>query len=305
LGFFIFVTIILVLVGIGVLIGIGIKVDDPQSGGGFVIGGTIVVGLLLLLAVTCFRSFHQVENGHIGIVKSFGSLVGTTEEGVVTTAPWQSLDEVSVKNELIQYDMTGDNAAVSKDSQAVFLLVQVNYRLNSADAVKLYRETGGDFVNRILDPAVYQNTKAVTARYKATDFPKNRDEIRRQIEEEIQNEVGEHGLQILNVSLKNVDFTDKLSQAIEQTVEAEQQAKRAQAQVLIKEAEARQLVAEAQGKAKAQRLQQRSLTKKYLQLRAIETLNPNVSVIICPPRSLCIPNSQLPAVGAVQEGEGK
>ena len=71
----------------------------------------------------------------------------------MTTAPWQSLEEVSVQNERRDYDMTGGNAAVSSDSQAVFLIVQVNHTLERGQAVALYRETGGHFIDRILDPA--------------------------------------------------------------------------------------------------------------------------------------------------------
>jgi regulator of protease activity HflC (stomatin/prohibitin superfamily) len=216
----------------------------------------------------------------------------------VTTAPWQSLEEVSVQNERRDYDMTGGNAAVSSDSQAVFLIVQVNHTLERGQAVALYRETGGHFIDRILDPAVFQNTKEVTAKFKAIEFAKNRERIRREIEVAIQEEVGEHGLRINNVSLKNVDFTEALSRAIEQTVEAEQQAKRAEAQVKIKQAEAEQAIATARGQATAQRLRQRTLTPLLVQQQAIEKLNPNVQVIICPPRTVCIPNTgPLPDTG--------
>jgi hypothetical protein len=38
--------------------------------------------------VTPLKSIDTVENGHIGILKQFGSLVGTTGEGFVTHAPW-------------------------------------------------------------------------------------------------------------------------------------------------------------------------------------------------------------------------
>jgi regulator of protease activity HflC (stomatin/prohibitin superfamily) len=264
--------------------------------------GAAVTTLIIWLAITGLKTMHAVENGHIGIVKQFGSLVGTTGEGLVTTAPWQSLDEVSVQNELKTYDMLGDNAAVSSDSQAVFLIAQVNYSLQREEAVPLYRETGGHFVERILDPAVFQNTKETTAAYKAIDFARNREKIRRQIQEAISSEVGRHGILINNVSLKNVDFTKALSAAIEQTVEAEQQAARERAKIEITEAEADQAfeqadgearanIKRAQGEATANRLRQRSLTPLLVQQQAIEKLNPKVQIIVCPPRTVCVPNT--------------
>lgn len=269
------------------------------------------------LGITALLSFHTVENGHIGIVKQFGSITGTTGEGLVTTAPWQNLSAVSVRNELRTYTMDdhseagGQGSAVSRDSQPVFLVVQVNYSLVRGGAVDLYRETGGQYVERILDPAVYQITKEITAKFKATEFAANREVIRQQIEEGLTKEVGTvrsaggttvDAIRVNNVSLKNVAFTEALSQAIEQTVEAEQQAKREQAKVQISEAVARQAIAEAsgvaranvvraQGEAKANRLRQQSLTPLLVQQLAIEKLNPNVQIIVCPPHTVCIPNT--------------
>jgi regulator of protease activity HflC (stomatin/prohibitin superfamily) len=276
-----------------------------------------------------------VENGHIGIKKQFGSLVGTTPEGFVNFPPWQSVDQVSVRNEIRTYHMDdrsggGDassGSAVSADSQPVFLDIQVNYSLVQAGAVDLYRETGGQYVQRILDPAVFQDVKEVTAKYKAIDFAKNREKIRLEIEEKLQGEVGRvttkdgkqlEAIRINNVALKNVDFTEALSKAIEQTVEAEQQAKREQARVQIVSAQADQAVALATGEklsaiqraqgtaqstliqaradATANRLRSRTLSPILVQNNAIEKLNPNVSVIICPPRTTCFPGVTNPPV---------
>jgi len=293
--FFVLSILALIVGAVVFLVGRAMTASNPTAPLGRLITVLAVIGTGLVLAlVIAFFTFHTVENGHVGIVKQFGSLVGTTDEGLVTTAPWQSLAEVSVQNEKRDYDMTAENSAVSSDSQAVFLIVQVNFSLEREKAVELYRETGGHFIERILDPAVFQNTKAVTARYKAIDFAKNRDRIRTEIETEIGKEVEPHGLTIQNVSLKNVDFTEALSKAIEQTVEAEQQAKRAEAQVKIKEAEADQLIAEARGQRRAQRLRQQTLTPLLIQQQAIEKLNPNVQVIVCPPRTVCIPNTFIP-----------
>jgi regulator of protease activity HflC (stomatin/prohibitin superfamily) len=289
------------------------KSENPDGLGGIVAVGSVVGAVALIVLLSVFKSFHQVENGHIGIVKQFGALAGTTGDGVATTAPWQSLDEVSVQNELKTYDMTQNNSAVSSDSQPVFLVVQVNYSLVRDKAVDLYKETGGHYVERILDPAVFQNTKAATASYKAIDFAKNREQIRLQIEEKLTAEVQPHGIQINNVSLKNVDFTPALSKAIELTVEAEQNAKAEEQKVKIAEAQANQKVATAQGEAdstlvqaradaqsvllkaqaeaKAKKLLKQQLTPLLVQQEAIQKLNPNVKVIVCAQNQDCVPQA--------------
>jgi regulator of protease activity HflC (stomatin/prohibitin superfamily) len=229
----------------------------------------------------------------------------------------ESLSQVSVQNEIRTYRMTESGegfigAAVSADSQPIFMDVVVDYSLVPDKAVALYRITGGHFVERKLDPAVPQLAKEVTANYKAIDFAKNRERIRQQIQQRLTHDLLPLGIRINTISLRNVDFTPALKEAIEQTVEAEQQAKRAQAQVATKEAEAKQAIAEAAGQAQAgieraqgeatanitrargeataNRLRKQNLTAAVLQHEAIDKLNPKVQVIVCPPRTICIPN---------------
>jgi regulator of protease activity HflC (stomatin/prohibitin superfamily) len=196
------------------------------------------------------------------------------------------------------------NSAVSSDSQAVSLIVQVNYSLDRGKAVDLYTETGGHYVERILDPAVFQYTKEDTAKYQAIQFAQNREKIRTEIEQKLSADVGKKGINIQNVTIKNVEFSRALTEAIEQTVEARQQAARAEAQVQIKRAEADQAIAVARGQAVAQKLRQKSLSPLYLQALAldnqrlaIEKLNENVRLIVCPPRTVCIPNSTVGTPG--------
>jgi regulator of protease activity HflC (stomatin/prohibitin superfamily) len=295
-----------VITGVAVVVALGsflaMSTAEFRTGGLLALIGTMViwVGATLLLV------FHTVDNGHIGIVKQFGSLVGTTGEGLVTTAPWQSIEEVSVQEEQNTYQMNnqegGAGTAVSSDSQEIGIVNQVRYQLQREKAVALYRITGGHYEERILDPAVFQNTKEVTARYKAIDFAKNREQIRREIEEAINEDTEPHGIVVKNVTIKNFTLSKLLNDAIEETIQAEQNARRSEAQVKIKEAEARQAIAAAEGVAKsnvtlargeatANRLRQQSLTPLLVQQQAIEKLNPKVTMIVCPPRTVCIPNT--------------
>ena len=280
-----------------------------------ILHATAVVGAVVLIAILfAVRSVTTIDPGHIGIKKQFGKLTGTTGNGWVFHNPVTNVVSVSVQNELRSYDMGENNSAVSSDSQPVYLTVQVNYSLERAGAVQLYQNTGGQYVERILDPAVYQDTKEVTAQYKAVEFAANREKIRKQIEQKLTLDVGKvkdeksgqliPAFRINSVALKNVDFTPALKKAIEDTVEANQNAKRAQAQVAIATAEAEQKVAtakgnrdaaiaEAEGQAQAQRLKQKTLTPELLTQQAIDKLNPNVQVIVCGEGKNCIPNAVL------------
>lgn len=304
MGYFIVVGILLLLGAVFFFGGRVAHAENPKGAGRLVSGISVVLVVVAILVITVLRSFHIVNNGYIGIVKSFGNLVGTTGSGKIMTAPWQTVDTVSVRNELRVYDMGQTNSAVSSDSQPVFLTVQVNYSLIPDKAVPLYVKTGGDYVNRILDPAVYQYTKEVTAEYKATDFAANREAIRVKIEKRLNESMKPQGVVVNSVSLKNVDFTPALKRAIEQTVEANQQAKRENARVQIVKAQADQAVAHARGQAEAtltqaradaeaNRLKNHTLTALLVQKAAIDKLNPNVKVIVCPLHTSCVPQAVL------------
>jgi regulator of protease activity HflC (stomatin/prohibitin superfamily) len=309
MGFFV-LAVILVLIGVGTFVGGRMAHTSNPSGAG---GLTSVVGPLiafvLLLILTVFFSVSTISPGNIGIKKSFGKLdAHTTSNGVVLHNPWTTVSSVSVQNTLKVYDMTENNSAVTSDSQPVFLTVQVNYQIKPQEARDLYQSTGGDYVNRVLDPNVFQFTKEVTAKYTATAFAQNREAIRREIEQRLGDAVGPQGIQINNVSLKNVQFTPALQAAIERTVESTQNAKREEAQVRVVQAQAAQKVAKAKGDAEAtltqaradassQRLKQRTLTPLLVQMAAIDKLNPNVSVIVCNQGQACIPNAVLATTG--------
>ena len=284
---------------------------------------TVVGSVAVFFLVTGFCMTDQVDTGHIGIKKQFGAVTGEpTGDSLVFHAPWQSIDQVSVQNEKRTFKMgdtgiqTGNNkvditggAAVSKDSQQISLFVQVNYRLDKDKAVQLYRETGGQYIPRVLDNAVFQETKAQTAKYSATEFAANRETIRQNIENALGDAVKPQGISILGVSLLDVGYSPGLTAAIERTVEANQKAKAAEAQVKVVEAQARQRIAQANGlatavvtearaKAKAQHLQQKTLTPLLVQQNAIDKLNPNVQVIVCPSHTSCVPQAVLQTANA-------
>lgn len=311
----IFLTVIIFLLAVPAIVVPRLRQARATGAGDQVLNGPItgtgspwiarilmIAGIFLLvvwLLVTAIRTVHVVQNGHIGIVKQFGAIVGTTSEGLVVTGPWQTLDPISVKTEKIVYNMTGDaggdslGSAVSKDSQPINLTVAVNYQVQRGGVVDLYRLTGGDFVSRIIDPAVPQEVKSITAEYKAIEFAQNRENVRTKAEAALDEVLSKQGIKVLNISFVNVGFSPEFDQAIEETQVAEQNAKREEARVRVSEAQADQAIAIANGDAKAQKIRAdaeayanrtvgASLTPEVLKIRAIEKLNDKVKVILLP-----------------------
>jgi prohibitin 2 len=163
----------------------------------------------------------------------------------------------------------------------------------------------------IVDARVPQVFKEVTATYQTQEITAQREQLREKTRTRLALELAPYDIKVVDVFVTNLGFSQVYTDSIEAKQKQVQDAQRAQARVAQVEAEARQKVAAAEGEAKANvarargestanRLRQRSLTPLLIQQQAIEKLNPNVQVIICPPQTVCVPNSFVP----VESGNG-
>lgn len=260
--------------------------------------GSIVLFCVLFLGLVVVRSIHFVDAGHVGIVKQFGDIVGRKDSGAVIVAPWQSIDEVSVQIQSETFVMdnrkqAGTGSAVSKDSQPIYATVVLNYQVNPANIEQLYRQTGGHFRERLIAPRVPQVFKSVTAAYRAIDFAPNRERIRRQTQQLLDQQLRADSIHVTDFLIEDIGFSEEFAKAIEETQVARQRAEREKARVEIERQRAQQRIERARGKAQANlietkaqstanRLLSASLTARVVQFKAIEKLNPQLRTAILP-----------------------
>lgn len=269
---------------------------------GLPLGAAVLVGLLWV-AVSLFFMVRTVGQREVAIVYSFsGTITGKRNPGVVTIAPWQHIKKENVGIQHEEWVFDSDNAAVSKDQQKVFGRLAVNYQIEPGNVVDLYKRVGPSWKKIIVDSRVPQVFKEVTATYPTQLITANREQLRIDTRERLANELKPYDIKVIDVFVTNLGFSQTYTDAIEAKQKQVQDAQRAQAKVNQVKAEADQKVAEAVGEAKANiavakgeatanRLRQRSLTPLLVQQQAIEKLNPNVQVIVCPPKTVCIPNT--------------
>lgn len=276
--------------------------DSPPMWG---FGGlvTMVVAVGLWIAITGFMMVKTVGEREVGIVYNFtGTIAGKREKGWVTIAPWQHMEKENIAIQHKEFVFDQNNSAVSKDQQDIFANLAINYSIDADKVLDLYRRVGPSWESTIVESRVPQVFKEVTSTFPTPRITEERVALREQTRGRLQEELKPYDIDVVDVFITNLGFSDLYSAAIEEKQKQVQDAQRAQARVAQVEAEARQKVAEAEGaakanialasgEAKANRLRSRSLTPSILKLRAIETLNDNVQVIICPPQSVCIPNS--------------
>jgi hypothetical protein len=74
------------------------KSADPEAvrAGQIALVSTLIIAPQFLLVFTVGESFHSVRAGYVGVGYQFGNIVGQTEAGLVTTWPWQNVQEANV-----------------------------------------------------------------------------------------------------------------------------------------------------------------------------------------------------------------
>jgi regulator of protease activity HflC (stomatin/prohibitin superfamily) len=267
--------------------------------------GTIGVAAVLWLLITGFSMVKSVGEREVGIVYNFtGTIAGKEEKGWVTIAPWQHMEKENVAIQHLEFIFGEDNSAVSKDQQDIFARLAVNYQIDSANVLDLYRRVGPSWETTIVESRVPQVFKEVTSTFNTPRITEERVALREQTRERLTEELAPYDIKVVDVFITNLGFSDLYSQAIEQKQKQVQDALQAEAKVKQIEAEARQKIAAAKGEATSNverargdavsnRLRQRSLTPALIQWEAIQKLNPKVTLIICPPRTVCIPNTNV------------
>lgn len=269
-----------------------------------------VTGFLFVL-ITAWIMYAAVGEREVGVVYNWsGTIAGKREKGVNIIPPWASMEKENIGIQHEEWNFGENNSAVSLDQQKVFANLAINYAVDGENVLDLYRRVGRSWKTIIMDARVPQVFKEVTATYQTQEITANREKLREQTRTRLQTELEPYDIRVVDVFVTNLGFSKIYTDSIEAKQKQVQDAQRAQARVAQKEAEARQKVAtakgdaeanvaRARGEATANKLRQQSLTPLLVQQQAIEKLNPNVSVIICPPQTVCIPNS---GVTPVQQG---
>jgi len=217
--------------------------------------GKLLCFLIVLLFVSgCGCS--TIDAGEVGVVKHWGAVQPSTlPEGLA----WYNLfaDDVihvSTKTAPVEHDAE----CVSKDLQEVHTKLTIQYAPTSDKAVCLVQKFGsedGAWSLGILNPAIQEVTKAVTAKYTAEELVTKREAVKAEIEKGLNDFVAKTldsrgcngGIRISNVAVTNFAFSKDFNASIEAKVKAEQDALRA-------ENEKRQKITQAEAKAKEQTL---------------------------------------------------
>lgn len=146
----------------------------------------------------------------------------------------------------------------------------MNYHIQADKANWVYQNLGVSFKDRIIDPAVQEVVKAITAKYNAVELITQREKVRDEIKALLKSRLLNYSVIVDDFSIVNFKFSQQFEQAIESKQTAEQFALKAQRDLERIKIEAEQQIASAKAEAESLRLQKENVTPQLIQLRKIE-----------------------------------
>ena len=245
-------------------------------------GRPLVTGGFVVLAIGIITScIIQIDAGQVGVKKLFGKIQpDVLTSGLHFINPLLDIEKVDVKTQ--NYTMSGvhdegakagDDAikVLTADGLEVTIDLSVLFRVAGDDAPKLLRETGREYVDKVVRPITRTRIRDNAVYYEAVSlYSTKRDEFQQRIFKSIDADFKSRGLMLEQLLVRNITLPQSVRATIEQKINAEQEAQKMLFVLQKEKQEAERKRVEAQGIADYQRIISESLTEKQLQYESIK-----------------------------------
>jgi prohibitin 2 len=201
-----------------------------------------------------FNQFHGVEQKILG--EGFSFIIPVIERVIKMDVRIRKSDTKS----------TG----ASKDLQTVATEIVLNYHLFPDKVNKIYQDIGLEYEKRIIDPAVQEIVKGVTAKFTAEELITKRQFVKDEIKTALHTRLMASFISLDELNITDFQFSKGFNEAVESKQTAEQLAMKAQRDLERVKIEGEQKVVTAKAEAESQRIQKETISPIILQLRAIE-----------------------------------
>ena len=242
-----------------------------------------LTGLAVMLAGLLLASIVQIDAGQVGVKSLFGKVQNDVlTSGLHLINPLMEVSRLDIKTQ--NYTMsgvhdegikTGDDAirVLTADGLEVTIDLTVLFRLTESDAPRLVRETGVNYVDKIVRPLTRTKIRDNAVYYDAVALYSNkRDEFQNRIFKSIEDDFKKRGLFLEQLLVRNITLPQSVKATIEGKINAEQEAQKMQFVLQKEKQEAERKRVEARGIADYQRIINQGLTDQQLQYEQIKAL---------------------------------
>jgi regulator of protease activity HflC (stomatin/prohibitin superfamily) len=226
------------------------------------------IGMIVAIFVALLQCFTIIPAGHTGVIDFLGYVSDNTlKPGVNLVNPMAKVEKMSIKTQELKEVMN----VPSEEGLGVELEISLLFKLNSEKANDIYKTVGPNYSDIILVPQFRSVVRGVTARYEAKAlYTASREKLAGEIVEELEKLVGPRGITIEQAPLRQITLPSRLTQSIEEKLQAEQESQRMQFVLQRESQEADRKRIEAKGIADFQEIVSKGISEQLLKWKGIE-----------------------------------
>lgn len=193
------------------------------------VGAWVITVVLLVLFIFLPWNFKTVDNGEVAVVKHLGRVVDVREPGMHTDF-WMINEYVKLDSKVRQIDVT--TMSYSNDKQTMDIAMTIQYQIKKDMAKDIVVHYGTlDMLEARIQSVAIERTKSILSSYTAESIIQTRSTISAAVADAVEAAVGEnYYIDITNIALTNIDFSDAYEQSVEQSMISQQEVIKAQAE---------------------------------------------------------------------------
>ena len=175
-----------------------------------------------IIVILLFSAVTRVSTGHVGVLTLFGRVTGEVlPEGIHVINPLKTNNEMSIQTQTIK-----ESANVpSSEGLMMNLDTSLIYKLNPEKSADVFQKIGANYESVVIEPMLRAAIREATASHSANAlYTGEREMVGKQIYDQLTTQLGQRGLLVENVLLRDIQLPATLKASIESKQQAEQEA---------------------------------------------------------------------------------
>lgn len=233
--------------------------------------GIVVFIALIVILIFSNATFLTIEAGERGVLfKRFGG--GLEKENIFSPgfhviAPWNIMYVYDIREQQINEDMS----VLSSNGLNIEVDVTVRVNPNYGRIGDLHEKFGPQYIERLVRPEIRSSVREMIGQFTPEElYSTKRNEVQALIQTDLEKSLGNNFIDLKATLIRDIALPDKVREAIETKIEAEQSALKYDYILQQERKEAERKIIEAEAKAESNRILSASLTDKILQDKGIE-----------------------------------
>jgi prohibitin 1 len=227
-----------------------------------------IAAAAFLVVVLLFASVARIDSGHVGVLTLFGRVTGEElPEGVHLVNPFKLNNQMSIRTQEIK-----ESASVpSSEGLVMNLDTSLIYHLNPEKAAEVYQKIGPNYMAVLVEPNLRAAIRESTASHTANAlYTGEREMVAKQIYDQLSDRLGQRGILVESVLLRDIQLPMTLKSSIEAKQQAEQEALAMSFRLQKETQEAQRKRIEAAGIRDFQQIVAQGISPQLLEWKGIE-----------------------------------